>query len=69
MKSQMRKRLMKILFKKTWIEFCAWSKENEWRDGTKQLFIKSDWEQYIDAFTAYKSPDPIEEIENETQSL
>ncbi len=32
------------------IAFCNWSKEAEWRDVTKQMFIKNDWESYIQEF-------------------
>lgn len=31
-------------------EFCKWSKVAEWRDGTKQMYIKNDWNAYINTF-------------------
>lgn len=29
------------------IDFAKWSKGAEWKDGTKQMFIRSDWKSYV----------------------
>jgi hypothetical protein len=38
------------------LAFCRWSKVADWREGTKQQFIKNDWQSYINEFLkAYHS--------------
>jgi hypothetical protein len=32
------------------LAFCQWSKIAEWREGTKQQYIKNDWQGYINEF-------------------
>lgn len=32
------------------IAFSHWSKLAEWREGTKQQFIRNDWHSYINEF-------------------
>lgn len=36
--------------RKTMIEFCEWSKQAEWMDRTKQMFIKNKWRRYFAEF-------------------
>lgn len=40
-----------FLFGKLIYRFCEWSREAEWKDGTKQMFIKKDWPKYFNEFT------------------
>jgi hypothetical protein len=38
------------------LAFCQWSKVAEWREGTKQQFIKNDWQSYINEFFKWYQP-------------
>ncbi len=40
-------RIIFTLFGKQIIDFCQWSKQAEWQDGPKILFIKNDWKGYL----------------------
>lgn len=36
------------------VDFARWSKQAEWYDGTKQMFIKNDWKKYVAEFNKVK---------------